>query len=290
HGGIVANAAIVPAGDNGAISVFATGRTDLIIDVTGYFTADPLPQSNAFYTTAPCRLVDTRNPAGPLGAPSLSAGLFRSFPLLSGPCQIPAWATAYSLNATVVPTASLGFLTLWPSNGLQPVVSTLNSLDGAVVANAALLTAGAGGAINAFATDKTELILDVNGYFGTSGNPGELHFRPLPPCRVADTRVDFAASPIRAGDTRDFAFANVCGVPVGAKAYSVNVTAVPSGPLGYLTMWPSGSGRPFVSTLNSFLGRVVANAALVPAGINGAVSIFVTNETHVVIDVNGYFQ
>jgi hypothetical protein len=35
----VANAAIVPAGTNGAISVFATDATDLVIDVNGYFAA-----------------------------------------------------------------------------------------------------------------------------------------------------------------------------------------------------------------------------------------------------------
>jgi hypothetical protein len=34
----------------------------------------------------------------------------------------------------------------------------------------------------------------------------------------------------------------------------------------------------------------VANAALVPAGTGGAVNVFVTNATHVVIDTNGYFQ
>ncbi|MBL8222868.1 MAG: hypothetical protein JNL62_26755, partial [Bryobacterales bacterium] len=191
---------------------------------------------------------------------------------------------------TVVPNVPLGFLSIWPSGSPQPVVSTLNSPDGTVVANAAIVTAGPGGAINAFATDRSELILDTNGFFGAPGNAGERQFHPLLPCRVADTRTDPTNSPIRAGDTRDFAFANVCGIPATAKAYSVNVTVVPNGPLGYLTMWPSGSGRPFVSTLNSFLGRIVANAALVPAGVNGAVSIFVTNETHVVLDVNGYFQ
>jgi hypothetical protein len=33
----------------------------------------------------------------------------------------------------------------------------------------------------------------------------------------------------------------------------------------------------------------VANAAIVPAGTNGAISVYVTDPTHVVIDINGYF-
>jgi hypothetical protein len=33
----------------------------------------------------------------------------------------------------------------------------------------------------------------------------------------------------------------------------------------------------------------VANAAIVPAGTNGAISIYVTNNTHLILDINGYF-
>jgi hypothetical protein len=34
----------------------------------------------------------------------------------------------------------------------------------------------------------------------------------------------------------------------------------------------------------------VANAAIVPAGTSGAVNVYVTNATQVIIDTNGYFQ
>jgi hypothetical protein len=69
------------------------------------------------------------------------------------------------MNATVVPRAVLSYLTLWPAGQTQPFVSTLNSLDGSVVANAAIVPAGASQSIIAFVTDLTDLILDVNGYF-----------------------------------------------------------------------------------------------------------------------------
>jgi hypothetical protein len=42
--------------------------------------------------------------------------------------------------------------------------------------------------------------------------------------------------------------------------------------------------------LNSSDGRFVANAAIVPAGLNGALTVFVTDESHVVLDINGYFS
>ncbi|BDC49597.1 hypothetical protein F183_A19130 [Bryobacterales bacterium F-183] len=46
---------------------------------------------------------------------------------------------------------------------------------------------------------------------------------------------------------------------------------------------------PVVSTLNAMSGAITANAAIVPAGTNGSVSVFVSGPTDVVIDVNGYF-
>jgi hypothetical protein len=79
-----------------------------------------------------------------------------------------------------------------------------------------------------------------------------------------------------------------CGVPASA-AYSLNVAVVPHGPLGYLTVWPSGEEQPLISTLNSLDGRIKANAAIVPAGANGAVRIFASNATDVVVDIDGYF-
>ena len=55
---------------------------------------------------------------------------------------------------------------------------------------------------------------------------------------------------------------------------------VPITTLSYLTIWPTGEGRP-VSTLNSLNGRIKANA--VPSGTSsGSVSVFVTNTTNVV--------
>ncbi len=290
-GRIVANAAIVPAGANGAISVFVSGETDVIVDINGYFTADG--SGNSFYTLPPCRVADTRYAPGAFGGPVMTAGLSRSFPFPSSVCSIPSAAQAYSVNATVVPRGPLSYLTLWPTGQDRPLVSTLNAFDGQVVANAAILPAGSSGAASAFVTDMTDLILDVNGYFGTPGGAAALSFYPLAPCRVADTRgtsSTFGGPSIGGGQSRDFPVpSSGCGVPSSARAYSLNVTVVPKGALPYLTMWPTGQGQPLVSTLNSFTGRVVANAAIVPAGTNGSVSVFAAGATDVILDINGYF-
>ena len=80
-----------------------------------------------------------------------------------------------------------------------------------------------------------------------------------------------------------------CGSFASATAYSLNVTVVPSGPLGYLTTWPTGQVQPFASTLNAPKGLVKANAAIVPSGASRSVDVFVSDTTHVILDVNGYF-
>jgi hypothetical protein len=68
----------------------------------------------------------------------------------------------------------------------------------------------------------------------------------------------------------------------------VNATVVPPGPLGFLTLWPQGSAKPLVSTLNAGDGAITSNLAIVPAA-NGSISIFGSDPTHVVMDISGYF-
>ena len=292
-GDVTANAAIVPAGSDGAVSVFAAGATDVILDVDGYFDASSGPTSYVLYPTTPCRVADTRGAPGQFGGPSMTSGQKRDFPIPLGPCAVPATARAYSLNVTAVPAGYLGYLTTWPTGDAQPDVSTLNSWTGKVVANAALVPAGTNEAISVFVSNPTNVILDVNGYFGAPGSAGALSFYPVTPCRAADTRSGgppFGAPEMAAQETRSFPVpASGCGVPATARAYALNVTVVPDGPLSFLTTWPTGSAQPLVSTLNSFDGSVVANAAIVPAGADGTISVFVTGRTHVILDINGYF-
>jgi hypothetical protein len=291
-GRVKANAAIVPAGVNGAIRVYSSDNTQLVIDINGYFVPTSVAQGLAFYPVTPCRVADTRLAAGTFGAPALGPNVARDFPVQSSPCGIPATAQAYALNMTVVPTGGVGFLTTWPAGSPLPVVSTLNASSGAVTANAAIVPAGAGGAISVFASDSTHLIIDVNGYFAAPGAAGSLDFFTATPCRILDTRNaagPFGGPIMGQNETRSFSvLSSSCGVPATTKAYSLNATVVPTGGLGFLTLWGSGT-IPVVSTLNSG-GSVASNAAIVPAGINGAVTAFSSDPTHLILDINGYFQ
>jgi hypothetical protein len=245
-----------------------------------------------FVPLTPCRVADTRNPPGPFGGPFLAGGSTRGFAIPSGACGVPAAARAYSLNVTAVPKATLGFLTMFPCGQPLPLASTLNS-DGRVKAVAAVVPAGANGAVCAFATDDTDLVLDVDGYFVPATDAAALAFYPTTPCRLVDTRgaVGPLGGPSLAGSAvRTFPLrSSACGLPAAAQAYALNFTAVPKGPLGFLTTWPAGQPQPLVSTLNAGTGAVTANAAIVEAGTNGDLSVFVSNGADLVIDLNGYF-
>ncbi len=283
-GRIKANAAIVPAGSNGAVSVYATNTTDVVLDINGYFVPEGSSGALVLYPLTPCRIADTRNSAGVLGGPSLAAASSRTFPILSSPCDVPSAAQAYSLNFTAVPYGSLGYLTAWPSGQTQPYVSSLNDPTGTITANAVILPAGTSGSANVFTTDETNLVIDSNGYFAPPG-PGGLSLYTMQPCRVLDTRQS-PGTPISLLTVN--VLASSCGVPANAKAYVFNATVVPVGPLGFLTLWPDGQPQPLASTLNAPDGAITSNMAIVPTS-NGSIDAFASQATHLILDISGYF-
>ncbi len=255
------------------------------------------PTNWQFVPVTPCRVVDTRNPNGPFGGPPIQGGLFRSFAIPQQPnCAIPPSAVAYSLNVTVVPHGRLGYLTIWPTGRPQPNISTMNSPDGRIKANAAIVPAGATGAVSVYVTDTTDVVLDIDGYF-TPANSQTLQFYPLTPCRVVDTRGTngpLGGPYLQARVERDFPVPESSCIPSGSNiaAYSMNFTVVPHPAgqrLGYLTVWPEGQTQPVVSTLNNPTATDVANAAIVPAGTSGGIAVYPFNSTDLIVDINGYF-
>lgn len=119
-----------------------------------------------FFTLAPCRIVDTRNAAGPYGGPALAGGSTRAF-TLGGQCGVPAGAAAVSANVTIVSPSASGFLTAYPGTGAPPATSLINYSTGQVLANNVVLSLVTGTAsfqLNQ-STGTAHLLVDVNGYF-----------------------------------------------------------------------------------------------------------------------------
>jgi len=279
----------------GSFQVTVTGVGAGLTRTTDVVLISSTPRAaSRFVPVTPCRIADTRNAPGPFGGPFLTGRTSREFDIPNSACNIPSTAVAYSLNATVVPHGPLGFLTMFPCRQTQPLASNLNSIDGRVKAVASIVPAGANGGACAFASDDTDLILDINGYFVPAANSNALAFYPVTPCRLADTRGNgfggpFGPPSLVGNGTRTFPVSGFCNVPMTAQAYSLNLTAVPHGSLGFITTWPAGQTQPAVSTLNAPTGTVTANAAIVAAGANGGVSVLASNDSDLIIDINGYF-
>jgi hypothetical protein len=283
-GRIKANAAVVAAGVSGGVSVYVTNTTDVVIDIDGYF-APTNGSTLAFYTLAPCRVLDTRNTDGNLGGPYLQSGQERDFPVLSSDCQIPNTARAYSMNFTVVPYNGepLGYLTVWAEGSPKPTVSTLNNLTATIVANAAIVPAGTGGEIAVYPSGNTQLVADIDGYFAPAGEGG-LSLYPTVPCRVIDTRKGNGAF---SGELTVDVVDSVCAPPAVAQAYVFNATVVPVGILGYLSLWPDTELQPMASTLNAIDGAITSNMAIVP-NIDGKTDAFASGTTQLILDISSY--
>jgi hypothetical protein len=253
-----------------------------------------------FISMSPCRVLDTRTAVGPFGGPFIAAGTSRTFELPnSTDCHIPTTASAYSLNVTVVPHGSfLGYLTVWPTGVPQPLVSSLNSFDGRFKANAVVVGAGTLQSVDVFASDDTDVVFDIDGYFVDPTQNDGLQFYPIVPCNVVNTTLKppkpdngLAGPSLSGGTPRKFPVStSPCLAPYPqAQAYSLNVTAIPkAASLGYLTVWPSEFAQPVVSTLNAPTGTTTTNAALV-YGATGNLSAFASDNADVIIDANGFF-
>lgn len=121
-----------------------------------------------FHTLTPCRVVDTRDPAGAYGGPSLIAGADRAF-VFTNRCGIPATAKAIALNITATqPTAGPGFLTAFSGGTALPFVSTVTYDVGMTRANNAVVPLGTLGDLIVHCGQgggTVDVVIDVNGYF-----------------------------------------------------------------------------------------------------------------------------
>ena len=159
--------AVAPAHATGTVRITVTNPDNQNGFRDSSFFYAPPPAAAAFNTLTPCRVVDTRNAAGPLGGPALVANANRIF-TVTGVCGIPAGAKALSANIAVVAGSAAGVFSFYPGNAFPMTPTTLNFSGGQIRANNAILelsTDGTGtiGVLNA-STGNNNILIDVNGY------------------------------------------------------------------------------------------------------------------------------
>ncbi len=123
-----------------------------------------------------------------------------------------------------------------------------------------------------------------------------MSFFTLPPCRAFDTRnasgPDAAAPALPASSERVFTLPGRCGVPVTARAVSVNLTGVGAAVPGNLVVYPGDESAPNASLLNFPPALPRANNAIVKLAPDGTVKVLnrAMGTVHFVLDVNGYLE
>ena len=153
----------------GDLVVFASTAPDLVEgqDVNQEPDVFAFVNGRDYFTVAPCRLLDTRQPAD---GPALVSGVTETL-TAPGRCGIPASARALAVNVTVTGSTAGGHLTFGPGGAELPLASTINFGAGQARANNAILPldAAAGGtlAVQPFVGGggSVHVILDVVGYF-----------------------------------------------------------------------------------------------------------------------------
>ncbi len=305
-----ANAAVVAVGAGGGVCVVSSQETHVVLDVSGY-----LAGAGFVALGVPARLVDTRGgqvgvielPSGSVGSDVASA-LAPSVPVrfvVTGVAGVPVGPAGLALNVTAVLPVGSGFLKVYPCGAVgdvPPATSSVNFRVGVNQANAAVVAVGAGGGVCVVSSQETHVVLDVSGYFAAGAGFVALGV----PARLVDTRggqvgvielpsgsvgSDVASALAPSVPVR-FVVTGVAGVPVGPAGLALNVTAVLPVGSGFLKVYPCGAVGdvpPATSSVNFRVGVNQANAAVVAVGAGGGVCVVSSQETHVVLDVSGYF-
>ena len=166
-GQTVANRAIVAVGIGGLVDVgnATSGRVDVVVDISGWFTDATVSAGATYFGLTPTRILDTR----PLGLP-LQTGGVRSVQI-AGRGGVPAMGaagapTAVVANVTATNTWAASYLTVWPEGSPMPLASDLNWPAGATVPNLVVVALGPSGAVDVYnSAGSTDVIVDVVGYY-----------------------------------------------------------------------------------------------------------------------------
>ncbi len=274
-------AAVVPFVGSFAKSPVAHALADVVSLPAG---------ASSFASVTPSRLADTRPDQGVGGYIRLDANTIRV--QISGRNGVPANATTAVLNVTVVNMVIAGYVTVWPTGNDRPVVSNVNiDSAGQVLPNLVTVRLGTGGAVDIFAQNIADIVVDVNGaYVPVTDAVSAGRFVGLDTAfRALDTRD--TGTKVGLGEVKRVSVAAV--VPASATAVVVNLTATESNGPGFWTGFASGGDQPKSSSVNTdAAGQTRANQAILPIGTVGGVrgiDVFSSSGGHLIVDIAGYF-
>lgn len=317
-GQTIPNAAIVKLGDGGAVTLFTTASTHLVLDVSGAFVpATPLmggfvASEGRFKGIAPTRMLDTR--PGSLiqysgGKPAagqiveFSVAPMTQVPGITLPPTMPTPAHIGSvvLNVTATEASAAGYVQVAAGGALVPGQSSNLNLEraGQTIPNLVIVPVSADRTVSIFTNAGTHLVVDVLGFF-TNDQTGVASvsglFVPLAPERILDTRdgvrVDGGTYSGGPGATTVY----VDRLPVSVGSVVLNVVATEAAGPGYVqvgpNLQPDGMALGEHSNLNvERAGQTIPNLVITQSNqlnVDG-VTLFSSGGAQLIADIFGWF-
>jgi hypothetical protein len=115
-------------------------------------------------------------------------------------------------------------------------------------------------------------------------------FTAVSPVRVLDTRTGVGAPKAKVGGGRAISVI-IPGLPAGATAVTMNVTATHPTSTSYVSVYPGGTARPGASNLNVVAGQTIPNHVSVALGAGNRVTLYNASGTiDLVADLAGYYS
>lgn len=288
-GQTASNTVVTKLSASGSVCIFTQQPADLIVDVFNV-----LPDDSISTLATPVRVLDTRPGQPTIDGKASGAGALA----ISGVVEVAVAgrggmspvAKSAVLNVTAVDAAAPGFLTVWPCDSSRPSTSNVNYVRGAATPNAVVTALSASGTVCVFASNPTNVIIDVFGEF----NPDD-YAAMYSPARLMETRAGLATTDGQfnelgksaAGQETTVMIAGRGGMAAATSTAILNVTVDSPEVAGYVTVYACGTARPPVSNVNYATGQTVPNLVVTKLSTTGTVCIYTNTRTHVIVDVFG---
>jgi hypothetical protein len=192
----------------------------------------------------------------------------------------PPGAPAAVLNVTAAGAGGPGFLTVYPCDSTVPDASNVNYLGPEAVPNLTVARLDGQGRTCVAASSATDVIVDLLGWFASSGA-----YNAVSPTRLLDTRQPsvYPGGPLVPGVVRTLHVAD----PTVAPTAVLNVTAANAAAAGFVTAYPCGVATPNASSLNPQPGRATANLVATALDSHGDVCFVSDHPVDLIVDEEG---
>jgi hypothetical protein len=297
-GDTLTNDAIVPVGGDGKIAIYngcGGGATQILVDITGYFTSTTTATGASTYTPLadPVRLFYTGNGTGLPNSNPVPANSALTVTIEgdnTNGAGIPATGvTAIALNiGAIAPSGDNGFIEAYPNTlATRPAESNISFTGGETYQDTVIVPVGSDGKVKFYngSAQPIDLVGDLSGYF-TTATTGK-YYHALDGTRITDTRQ---TTSIAANATRNIA--DPVSVVADDPALVVNVTITSPASPGYLKVWPGDQLAPGTSIVTFATSQTIASLALVSTTNQNSFNIANASAgiTDVILDTDGYFQ